>query len=113
MCCCDGWAFWRLQALAFLGGEHEVWDHIEGLILQLIDVVAREYQVTASVRVKILLKFFLGDHKAMGIVLAHKMGMLEECLLVVCDKCQRVLTFVTNKMHGVRMYVCLCAPHFC
>ena len=64
--------------LAFLGGEHEVRNHIDALIIQLFKVVSRVYPVTATVNVKIILKFILGDHKALGIVLSHKMGMLVE-----------------------------------
>ncbi len=64
-----------LQAMAYLGSEHDVRKHIEGLIPELIEVVTRDYQVNRDVSVKISLKFFLGDHKAMGIILSHKMGM--------------------------------------
>lgn len=79
-----------LQAMAFLGSEHDIRKHIEGLIPELIEVVTREYQVTRDVSVKICLKFFLGDHKALGIMLSHKMGML---LLETRLHVSRVLQF--------------------
>ena len=72
----DEWRSWWPQVLAFLGGENEVRTHIDALIAQLIKVVSRKYQVTTTVRIKIILKFILGDHKALGIVLSHKMGKL-------------------------------------
>ncbi len=66
----------EMQAMAFFGGENEARKHIDGLILELHKVLNRQYQVTTNVRVQIGLKFFLGDHKALGIMLSHRMGML-------------------------------------
>ena len=67
-----------MQAMAFLGSENEARKHIDGLILELHKVLKRQYQVTTNVHVQIGLKFFLGDHKALGIMLSHRMGMLRE-----------------------------------